>query len=375
MMIKNSLFSLICFFLFIQTFGQVYTNKVVGEKNQVLKDSLEKQEYPYALPIWGKKATAKGFQLPYSAGVSVNYFWQESDLIINDLYVGFNNGPMYDLDEIVRFNGAIATANLVNIRPDFWLFPFLNVYGIFGKAKTSTAISAGLWLPDSENSWSEVNTFSTEAKFEATSVGFGFTPTIGVGGGWFALDMNTVWTDVNALDKPVFTFVFGPRVGKTFKFKNNPDMNIAAWVGGFRVNFTSETNGSVNLSELFQTNELQTKVDQGLAKVSDASIQVEDWWNGLTPAEQLNPVNNAKYKAANNALNKAGNVLTAVDGALNDDQNASIQYSLNKNLKDKWNFILGGQFQINRHVMIRAEYGFLGSREQFICGLQYRFGL
>jgi hypothetical protein len=64
---------------------------------------------------------------------------QESALIISDLMVGFNNGPMYDMDEIVRFDDAIATANAINVRPDFWLFPFLNVYGIISVAKTSTA--------------------------------------------------------------------------------------------------------------------------------------------------------------------------------------------------------------------------------------------
>jgi hypothetical protein len=30
---------------------------------------------------------------------------------------------------------------------------------------------------------------------------------------------------------------------------------------------------------------------------------------------------------------------------------------------------------LNMHFMIRAEFGFLGSRQQFIGGLQYRFGL
>ena len=40
-----------------------------------------------------------------------------------------------------------------------------------------------------------------------------------------------------------------------------------------------------------------------------------------------------------------------------------------------WNFIIGAQFQLNKHFMWRAEYGFLGSRQQFMTGLQYRFGL
>ena len=74
------------------TMGQVYTNKVVGAKNEALKDSIMAKPYPYSLPIWGAKAAARGYDLPYSAGIGVNYLWQESNLIIEDLLVGFNNG-------------------------------------------------------------------------------------------------------------------------------------------------------------------------------------------------------------------------------------------------------------------------------------------
>jgi len=356
------------------TSAQVYSNKPVGDKNAALIDSLKQQEYPYALPIWGDKATKLGFQLPYSAGVSAQYLWQESDLIIDNLSVGFNNGPQTNVDEIIRFDGAEATANVVSLRPDIWLFPFLNVYGFFGKAKTSTSIDAGLWLPDSTNTWNEISAFSTTAKFDATSAGFGLTPTLGIGDGWLALDMNMVWTDVSALDKPVFTFVFGPRFGKTFKFKT-PDRNIAFWAGGFRVKFTSETDGSIDLSEVLDVDDAQVRVDQGFLKVEEARTQVDAWWNGLSPQEQQNPANQARYETANRALEKAGGLLTAVDGALSTASTSTVQYSLEKNLKDMWNFIVGAQYQLNRHYMIRAEVGFLGSREQFLTGLQYRFGL
>jgi hypothetical protein len=40
-----------------------------------------------------------------------------------------------------------------------------------------------------------------------------------------------------------------------------------------------------------------------------------------------------------------------------------------------WNFLVGSQFQLNKHWMLRAEVGFMGSRQQFISGIQYRFGL
>lgn len=355
--------------------AQVYTNKVVGAKNEAYADSIKSKEYPYALPIWGAKAAARGFDLPYSAGLGVNYLWQESDLIIEDLFVGFNNGPMYDLDELVRFKSAVASASAINIRPDIWLLPFLNVYGIFTQAKTSTAITAGLYLPDTSNVWNEVTSFSSKAEFEATGIGFGLTPTMGVAGGWIALDMNVTWQSISALDKPVFTFVFGPRFGKTFKFRNNPERNIAFWAGGFRLKIKSETSGSLPLNEVIPVDGLQEKVDAGMENVAEKQASVETWWDGLTPVEQRNPVNIARYETANRVLETAGNTLNSIDAALNDDQSATVQYSLQKRPKDMWNFLVGSQFQINKHFMIRAEVGFLKSRTQFIGGLQYRFGI
>jgi hypothetical protein len=355
----------------VQSFGQVYTNRELGK---VSSDSLKAKEYPYVLPIWGKKAAQKGYQLPYSAGISVNYLWQESGLIIDNLQVGFNNGPMYDLDEVIRFDNVLAEASGVNIRPDIWLFPFLNVYGLFVKAKTSTTIDAGLWVPDAENNWSEVTTFSSKAEFDATSIGFGLTPTMGISGIWMALDMNCLWTDVSALNDPVFTFVFAPRFGKTFNFKK-PGRNIAVWVGGFRVKFSSSTNGSLNLSEVLPLDGLQGKVDEGFQRVDEAWKKVDEWWNALTPAEQLDPANVARYDVATRAIESADNLLTGVDGALSNAETATVQYSLDKYLESMWSLVVGSQLQLSKNWMVRAEVGFLGERAQFIAGLQYRFGL
>jgi len=367
--------SVLTLVLLYPSFGQVYSNKVVGEKNASLVDSLKVNPYPYALPIWGEKVTKMGFDLPYSAGLGINYIWTKSDIIIEDLMVGFNNGPMYDVDEIIRFKGSTATAAGFNFRPDIWVFPFLNVYALISKANTSTAINAGVWLPDTSNVWQEIAAFSTQADFKATGLGFGMTPTVGVAGGFLALDMNVTWQDISALDKPVFTFVFGPRFGKSFKFKNHPQSNIAIWVGGFRLHMKSGTSGSLPLSDVLPTDEMQVKVDEGLANVESGQIAVDEWWSGLTSQEQQNPVNQAKYETANRTLDAAGTLLNTIDGALNDDESATVQYSLNKRPKDLWNFVIGTQYQINKHFMVRAEAGFLGSRQQIITGLQYRFGL
>ena len=276
---------------------------------------------------------------------------------------------MYNLDEIVRFNKARATASATTVRPDIWLFPFLNIYGILGKAKASTEVGFGVWVPDSTNTPKEIASASTIVEFNTSTYGIGFTPTIGVGGGFLALDMNVAWTDVPQLGKPARSFIFGPRLGKNFKIKK-PEQTIAIWVGGFRVQISSGTNGSINLSEVLPPGELGSKVDQGIAKVGNAQQQVDAWWASLTPPQQQNPVNEAKYNAANRALARAGEIFASADNAISTIATSTVQYSMDKRPKDPWNFIVGSQYQLNKHWMLRGEYGFLGSRTQVIHGVQ-----
>jgi hypothetical protein len=365
-----------CLLASAPAFAQVFSNKEAGKKNVELVDSLKTAEYPYALPIWGAKVAKAGYSLPYSAGLSAQYFWQESAIIIDNLKVGFNNGEMYDLDGIVRFDDAIARASAVSARPDFWLFPFLDVYGIFGVSQASTDVKFGVWVPDSTGVEKEVLEAGAVVDFTATTFGFGMTPTIGVAGGFLALDFNLAWTDVPQLSKPARTMVFGPRFGKNFKLKR-PERTVAVWAGGFRVELRSGTDGSISLSEVFPDGgaEASAKLDQGIQKVEDAQLQVDAWWAGLTPAEQNNPVNKAKYETANSALAKAGDILSAADAAVNTISKSTVQYSMDKTVKDAWNFIVGAQFQYNKHLMLRGEVGFLGSRTQVMAGIQYRFGL
>ncbi|HSF54514.1 MAG TPA: hypothetical protein VLA71_12215 [Algoriphagus sp.] len=354
--------------------AQVFSNKEVGKKKEHVIDSLKMAEYPYALPIWGDKATGMGFNLPYSAGISSQYFWQVSDLIIDNLNIGFNNSEMYNVDEFVRFDKARATASALTVRPDIWLFPFLNIYGILGKSQASTEVGFGLWLPDGDNNYSEIFSASTLVEFHATSFGIGMTPTIGIGGGFMALDMNVAWTDAPQLNAPTRTFVFGPRFGKNFNLKK-PGRSVAVWVGGFRVNLSSATDGSMALNEVFEDGDVGGRIDAGFEKVENAQNQLDSWWEGLSDLEQNNPLNKVKYEKGNEILERASEILVAADGAISTIATSTVNYSMDKRPADMWNFIIGGQYQFSKHFMIRGEYGFLGSREQFLTGIQYRFGL
>lgn len=373
----NAILILCTLSLFISAsgFAQVYTNKPVGKKNAEYTDSLKKTEYPYVLPIWGAKAVKKGFDLPYSAGISINALFQTSDLVLENLKVGFNNKEKIDLDGIVRFNKAQASTSSVSFRPDFWLFPFLNIYAILGVSQASTKVGYSVWIPDSTDIEKEIYSDETQVDFNAQTYGFGITPTMGVGGFFLAFDMNFAWTDVPQLSQPAFSFVFDPRIGKNFRFKQK-ERTMAIWAGAFRFNIRSGTDGSVNLNEVIEaTGEFQAKIDNANQSINDAQNQVNDWWNSLSSIEQSRPSNIAKYNAANNALEKSGEMIAGMEQAASNISNSSVQYSMDKRPKDKWNFVVGGQFQYNKHWMVRAEYGFLGSRTQLLVGLQYRFGL
>ncbi|MBD80018.1 MAG: hypothetical protein CL840_13985 [Crocinitomicaceae bacterium] len=347
--------------------SQVYTNKP-GKKQQVNTDTLG--PYDDVLPILGRKAHERGFDLPYSAGISLNYLFQESSIIINNLQVGFNKGDMYNLDNIIRFNDATAATNAFNFRPDIWVFPFLNVYGIFSGSKSSTAVDFSVNVPNGTG-YTEVLTAKTKAEFQATTVGFGLTPTFGVAGAFVAIDMNFSWSDIPELSKPAYVFVLGPRVGKNFRFKK--ERALAVWVGGFRVDINSRTDGSIPLSSLFDSGELAGKIEAGYIRLDEAQTNLDNWWSRLSASEKKQ--NATKYAVAQAAITKAGDVLNEVESSNGRIGNSTIEYSLDKRQEKLWNFVLGTQYQLNKSFMFRVEAGFLGTRNQVIAGVQYRFGL
>ena len=371
---RKALFLILLAIIAAPVHAQVFTNKEIGKKNAALVDSLKSTKYPYALPIWGDKATARGFNLPFSAGVSLQYFGQRSDIVINNLQVGFNGGTKVPLDNIVRFDKAKSSSDGISLRPDIWLFPFLNVYAILGRSSASTDVGYSIWLPDSSGGEQQVVALSTKVDFNANTFGFGLTPTMGVGGGWMALDMNFTWTDVPQLEQPAAAFVFDPRVGKAFRL-NHADENINVWVGGFRLKINTGTSGSIPLADALPIDQWQSSVATGLARVEQLNAEVDAWWNSLTPPQQANPANRARYEAAKAALSRAGAFFAGADAALSNAASSTVEYSLDKRPEDKWNFLVGGQYQLNKSWMFRAEVGFLSSRTHVIAGAQYRFGL
>jgi hypothetical protein len=373
-MTRKYLFVIIGFSSCINAIGQIFTNREIDPLDSLARVEAKKKEYPYLLPFLGKKTAAAGFDLPYSAGVSVQYFSQTSDIILENLKVGFNGGEVNDLSGLVKFDLAKARASALTVRPDVWLFPFLNVYGILGRAQASTEVKYRVDVPEDINNNIPIFSGASLVEFQTTTFGFGVMPAIGIKGAFFILDMNIAWTDVPQLSRPTRTFVIGPRIGKNFTLRK-PEQSISIWVGGFRVSLDAASEGSLPISEALDVDNLGGRIDVAANKIAAGQTKVDDWWASLSPIEQRNPLNIARFEAANRVLTTAGKLVVAADNAVNTAANSTVEYSLDRRPKDPWNFLTGMQYQLNKHWMFRAEAGYLSSRTQFTCGLQYRFGL
>lgn len=277
---------------------------------------------------------------------------------------------MISLDDVITFNNSVSESYSINVRPDIWLFPFLNVYGILASTWATTRVDFSVYAPGGETS-EEILRMETAAEFHGTTFGIGMTPTMGVANGWMALDMNFTWTDLQELSEPAFAFIFDPRFGKTFKFKK-PERNIAVWAGGFRVSLNTGTTGSLPLDGLLPPDS-EEKIENGYTRLDEAQQNLDNWYNNLDQRQQERY--QQLYDRGNEAIQKGSDLLTELEYKLNDDVSSTVQYSLDKKQEGLWNFLLGAQYQHNKNWMIRAEMGFLRSRTQFIGGLQYRFGL
>jgi hypothetical protein len=336
-MVSKPAVLVICLMIPVMVFAQADTSKTILEK---YRDSIKHSTYPYTFPAWGEKIVKKGIDLPLPAGVMINYFAASQLINITDLQVGFNNGPMVPLD-FIKFGTVKANIQSISSRFDVWLLPFVNVYGMFGATLANTSVSVVAPF-----------NFSTSAKFNGTTAGFG----VALAGAWHGIfgdgDYNNTWSSLDNIQGSVYTQTVDLRLGHPFIFASRPDRNITLWVGGSGIYIGRTTEGTIPLSSL-STDATQAELQQ----IKDGTAA---WVQTLSPAQQV-----VVKQIANAFLDKISGL---------DIKDASISYSLIKRATSNWSMLAGGQFQLNRRWQFRSEAGFLGGRTSVLCSANYRFG-
>jgi len=340
---KISILSTLFLFLIAQHCQAQYTSKRVKSKYQVYTDSLKNVNYNYVFPILGQGAYKKGFDIPYPMGIMTNFIWMDQGIDITNLQLGLKTDekdiPLTTVD-FIDFGENRNTSYAFNIRPDIWIFPFLNVYGLFGYGKSHTEVN--LVAPVALKSVVDQN---------ITTAGIGVMGAFGIGPIWLSIDANWTWNKPELLDKAVRVTVLGLRLGHTFTFKKRPDRNIAVWVGGMRVNMSSDTKGAIAMKDALPP-ETWDRRDE---IVNEYNV----WYDNLPPTKKL--------------IVDATPVPDIVDRLAAADGDAVISYGMDKQVKEMWNGIIGAQFQLNKHWQFRSEGGIIGDRKSFLVSVNYRF--
>ncbi len=336
--IRLGLITIIFFLIPSFIFSQTDAGVKIMPKQGDLYENVKELNNPYALPLWGKKLGAKGFLLPYPIGIMLNGYVGSQDVTISNLSVGFNNNQMISLDDVVTFGDVSATIRNFNMRGDIWLLPFLDIYGIFGKAWVNTDVNIGAVMNQPVD-------LHTEADFDGYVYGFGTMLTGGARSIFFSLDFNMVWSHFDEMKEDNYAINLSPRVGYIFHFEGKPERNLSVWTGATRVFLNNATNGTINVSDIIPN--------------FGENYKNQTWYQNL---EQERP--------------KAAELVDQmVESVVQNHKDDVINYSLEKRPSHNWAMILGIQYQIDRHWQLRTETNFLGGRKSGLISVNYRFGI
>jgi len=316
------------------------SNVKYGPNQAAYVDSIKRSTYKWMFPAWGQRIVRKGFDLPYATGISLNTYVGSQEVIVSDLKVGFNDHEPVPLD-FVKFGKVKADIQSVTVRPDLWVLPFVDLYGILGISYAQTDVSVVAPF-----------NFSTKAKFSGSTFGIGTTLAGGYRGIIIIIDVNHTWTSFDNIKGSIEASMLTPRLGINMISKKNPRKRTAIWVGAPGAFINRTTEGTINLNQLHSTQ--VSKPD--LEKAADGSA---DWYASLTPAQK-----EVMQHVAQKILNKINN---------HPDDDATISYSLVKKPTSKWSMCVGGQYQFSHVWQLRTEVGFLGGRKSFLLSGSYRF--
>jgi len=307
------------------------------------------KEYPYVLPILGKQAYARGYQLQKPFGLMVSSLYTKQGIVLENFEMDFVQGtdpPDFDrldwLTDSIVFGPSTGRINTINLRADAWILPFLNVGAYYGRVWGDQTITL-----------TDPIAISSTTDIIGQYYGFGFLGVVPLGPLVLMADYNASWTTNERLDKPVLVHVTGGRLVKRIMTKRKGRF-FAIWVGTQFQFLASQTSGNIALDEALDLS--QDNLDDLDAAWEE--YKMSPTWDGLSPQEKF------RQEATYNL------VYSSLEGL----SQSTVYYKFDKRLEYNWQLLLGGNYQHSPTWQFRVEWGFLRNKAQLNLGLNYRFG-
>jgi hypothetical protein len=244
------------------------------KKVDELRKDLEAEPISQFPPFMGKKIREMGYSLPLPFGVGVSFMVMRQTNEINNFQLIVDGEELpYD----VKFYNAISTDLNVSFRPDIWILPFLNVYGVAGY--TSGSIKPSVIIPGIQADLPNIGEvdivkpieINDKINYNGTTVGIGATLAGGFKSYFFTLDYNYTWTKLDVITQTVHAQTITPRIGVVLEgFKMNSTGSV--WIGAMYIDVAQQIEGSIDLRELdadiadILGDEIGYKMELGVAK-------------------------------------------------------------------------------------------------------------
>jgi len=159
------------------------------------------------------QALARGARLPNPFGISLSLYTQSQNYTIDQLTLGVQS-----IDPAAAKNLKIEnTTKAAHLQADYWVLPFLDVYGILGQVRGTTKVNLsqvniGLPLQD------------LDLKYQGLLYGAGIVLAYGGEHVFGTLDLNYNNTRLDVSTSSVWAWLATPRIGYDFG-------KVAAWLG------------------------------------------------------------------------------------------------------------------------------------------------
>lgn len=266
-----------------------------------------------ALPIWGEHAGERGEDLPLPFGLGVHAMFMRQSVKLTDLDV---QSKRTDFDPAsVSFRHSRARDTVAGLRGDVWLFPFANVYGqvgyLDGRTKLNVEVGQGsAEIPGiGEVPISDSLGLRVDTHYHGITTGLGMTLTAGYKQVFGSLDANGSRTQLDATDGEITAYSVTPRIGWRAASSAGAAQG-ALWIGAMFLEYHQTITGNVSTASL----------------------------DPMLP-------------------NLVGDTL---------------EYEIRVRPENRWNLLLGGQWEIRKRWQLMIEGGF-GNRTQMMAGAAFRF--
>ena len=277
------------------------------------------RQWDRKLPFLAQKVINLGYDLPLPFGISLIYGNVEQEMLLDSLSVGLNGSEKQPF-EFVAFENAVAKNDTVQLKLDAWLFPFMNVFGLVGR-------------------------IDGEAPVDVLLDGNGMLDILGI---------------TCPSPDPLCPFLTDRLI----------TLPITAPFSGTSYGLGTVLAGGWN--NWFITLPISaTYADMDTTQTEGAAITVTPRVGRLFNLERNGTV--ALFAGGNYLdaeLDVSGTVFLPVPGG--DD--LRVDYDIEQKNKDKWNLVVGGNWDITRRWSVALEYnGFIGSRDALLGSASFRF--